>query len=426
MIRYKHKLRTRVVFAFALTGALIGSLFAAAAYIVSGIVELHFINDTLGEELSHYIDRVGADSKARLAPSRLQGYVTTPGDEERLPDYLAGVGPGVHERYFEDREYHVAVEDQGGKRFYLVYDATHIEYWETLLRSLLPVSVLGVTCLASCLGRWLSNRVLAPVTNLAKEVRRMYDNPSAEHRISTYGDDEIGDLARAFDQLIQRLWAFARREAEFTADVSHELRTPVAVVRTTTELLLSQALSEDERLRRPLTRLDRAGRQMGNLIEVFLMLARESEPSREETAHAWPLEPVIREVLDAKKEDLKHKGLSVELKTNGHAEARAPRAVLIVVFGNLLGNAIAYTKNGRICVTLDEHDAVVEDTGTGIDENDEPHIFQRAYRGRQPPEPGSGLGLAIVHRLSRRYGWRVGVDSAEGHGTRVWLAFAPQ
>lgn len=424
LTQYKTSLRARVIVAFALSGALIGSLFAVAAYIVGAFIEIHFIEDTVGEELRQYIAQIEEDPDAMLAFSRMRGYVISPGDEDRLPTYLAGLKSGIHERYSEGHEYHVAVQDQGGKRFYLVYDATHIENWEALLHGFLVVSVLGITCLAFCLGHWLSARVLAPVTRLAEEVRQLHDDPNATHRITNYGNDEVGDLARAFDQLIQRLWAFAKREAEFTADVSHELRTPIAVVRTTAELLLYQT-QVDERLRPPLRRLDRAGRQMSNLIDVFLMLARESQPSGEETAHAWPLESVIREILDARKEDLGRKGLAVEVKVNGDPEARVPRAVLTVIFGNLVGNAIAHTRKGRVRITLDEQHAVVEDTGAGISEKDEPHVFQRAYRGRQPIKRGSGLGLAIVHRLCQRYGWHVEIESAKGHGTRVSLEFSP-
>lgn len=426
MTGYKHSLRTRVVAAFALAGALIGTLFAVAAYFVGTIIERHFIEDTLGEELSQYIEQIESDPEARLVSSRLRGYVTLPGEEHRLPDFLEGLGPGIYEQYIGEREYHVAVRDQGGKRYYLAYDATRIEYWEALLEYMLPVSALGITCLAFCLGRWLSSRILAPVTRLAKEVKQLHEDPNGGQRISPYGDDEIGDLARAFDQLIHRLSTCAKRETEFTADVSHELRTPVAVVRATTELLLSQTGIEDERLRKPLARLDRAGRQMTSLIEVFLMLARASEPSREETARAWPLEPVVRELLDARTEDLAHKRLTVELEADGHPEVRAPRAVLVVVFGNLLSNAIAYTQNGRIRISLDEQGARVEDTGAGIAKTDEPHIFRRHYRGQVLTEKqGSGLGLAIVQRLCQRYGWRIGVESAKDQGTRIWLAFSP-
>ena len=72
-----------------------------------------------------------------------------------------------------------------------------------------------------------------------------------------------------------------------------------------------------------------------------------------------------------------------------------------------------------------EQGATVEDTGTGIAENDEAYIFRRAYRGRESATQGSGLGLAIVHRLCQRYGWRIGFDSTQGQGTRIWLAFSP-
>lgn len=424
MIRYKRSLRTRVIVAFTLTGALLGSMFAMAAYMVSGAIERRFIADTLGDELAHYTGEIETDPTARPIPFQLKGYVSSPGSEQQLPAYLFDLVPGIHEISHEERVYHVAVQDNGDNRFYLVYDATRIERWEALLHSLLPISALAVTCLAFCLGTWLSTRVLSPVTKLAEEVKLLREDPYAKPRIARYGDDEVGDLARAFERLIQRLWAFAKREAEFTADVSHELRTPVTVVRTTTEVLLSQA-QPGERLHRPLLRLDRAGRQMSSLIDVFLMLARESEPTQEERAHTWPLEPVIREILDAREEDLKHKRLTVELEANDHPEVNAPRAVLIVVFGNLLGNALTYTRNGRIRIILEGGGAVVEDTGEGIAKDDEPHIFRRAYRGGEPPEQGSGLGLAIVYRLCQRYGWRIGVESTEGRGTRIWLAFAP-
>jgi predicted membrane protein len=70
--RYKHSLRTRVIVAFALTGALIGTLFAVAAYVVGTIIERHFMEDTVGEELGRYLDQIEAAPRAKPVPSQFR------------------------------------------------------------------------------------------------------------------------------------------------------------------------------------------------------------------------------------------------------------------------------------------------------------------------------------------------------------------
>ena len=414
-------LRTRVILAFLLSGALLSSLFGISAYVASDIVEMLFVNDTLGEELTQYLARIDADPRATPLPSRLRAYASPPESHESLPVYLEGLPPGIHERSDGDHEYHIAVKDHAGRRHYLAYDATLIESWEALLHQLLLAGAALCTLFALWLGFWLARRVVAPVTRLAEEVKRLPAQAHGADLSAHYGNDEVGDLARAFDQRMQTLGGYMQREAEFTADVSHELRTPVAVVRNTAELLLSLP-QMDERLRNPLGRVERAARHMGNLIDVFLILAREAKPSAQETAEEYPVQSVLHEVLDARHEDLERHKLSVTVFASAQPCARAPRTALAVVLDNLLGNAIAHTRNGWIRVTLDRDGIEIEDNGAGIPEDEQAHIFQRRYRGDGANGGGAGLGLPIVKRLCDRYGWRIQIDSAQGSGTRARLS----
>ncbi len=414
---FKSSLRARVTLAFALSAALLAAAFYISHYWIYQVIEAHFVADTLGPELDTYI----AHKVQPLSP-RSKIYETPVDVTDGLPPYLIDLDPGTHEVYVGDREYHVAVLDRDGMRYYLAHDATGEEQWEAVLHKALLTGTFLFTVLAVALGYWISGRVIAPVTRLASEVKHAQIDPEGPLLTTDYGDDEVGYLAKTFEGYSQRLYDFARREEEFTADVSHELRTSVAVVRTTAEFLISQVSNG---LRLPLERIQRSAIHMGELIEAILILAREAKPSKEETASTCPLEPVVREALESYREELTRKGLSVQVHAEGGPSVQAPRAAIAVVVGNLLGNAIAYTRKDHIRLNVDPHGVTVEGTGSGIPAEVKQRMFDRVYRGSQAARSGSGLGLAIVGRLCKRYGWRMDIVSTEGQGTRASLRFVP-
>lgn len=415
-------LRSRVILAFLLTGALLSSFFGAGAYLAGQTIEMMFIKDTLGAELTHYLKLLQDDPQAQPVPSRLRVYTEPPGEGEPLPAFLKGLEPGTYERHYDGREYHIAVKDQGGRRHYLAYDSSNIESWERLLHRLLLAIVAISTLFSLWLGVWLTRRVLAPVISLAKDIEHLPAESCSADLSPHFANDEVGELARSFDRCLRRMGAFVKREADFTADVSHELRTPVTVIRTTTELLMSM-LHGEESLRDPLRRVERAAWHMSNLIEVFLILAREDEPSKKETAEAYHVQPVIRELLDARSDELAHNGVTVTLAAEVNPQVYAPRTALAVVLDNLLGNAVAHTQDGWIRIIVKENSVAVADSGKGIPDTEQEHVFQRRYRGSRASGRGSGLGLSIVKRLCDRYGWRIDIDSDEGTGTLVSLVF---
>jgi signal transduction histidine kinase len=274
------------------------------------------------------------------------------------------------------------------------------------------------------LGYWLSGLIIVPVTRLAGQVDQLTEDGRQTPLAAEYSNDEVGRLASSFDSYAQRLEQFAEREKEFTSDVSHELRTSIAIMRSTIELI-----SSDETIRgatrKRLRRLEQAVRQMNELVTVFLILAREPQLSEKETAELCPVEPVLREVIDNRRATLECKGLKLRTTINGNPEVRASATVLAIVLGDVLDNAIAYTNRGQILITLDAHGVTIADTGVGIPWQEQPHIFERAYRAHKGNNDGVGLGLFIVKRLCERYGWRIDVESIEGKGTQMRFVFVP-
>lgn len=423
MIRLR-SLRSRITVLFVGSGLLLSTVFAVAAIMASNAIEMRFVADTLGEELKSYIQRVLSDQDATTLPHGLQGFVTPAGTTDRLPPYLHDRTPGIYEQYLGDKEYHIAVKDYEGRRFYLVHDATSIEHWEGYLYRLLITGIALFGLLGLAVGMWISHRLVAPVIRLANRIESLCpESPDASELARGHARDEVGYLAEAFEQYCQRIGAFILREQEFTANVSHELRTPLAVIRSTIELLQSQAGS-NERLVASLERVQRAASQMSALMDAFLLLARESQARKAEVTTAHALEPVLLEVLDNRQPELAQRGIGLHVAVHGSPKAQAPRAVLNVVISNLVGNAIAYTREGRIEVTLTEHSVTVADTGPGIPLRDQAHIYERGFRGNQQDSGGAGLGLQIVKRLCERYGCRIQVDSTEGAGTTAVVTFS--
>jgi signal transduction histidine kinase len=259
------------------------------------------------------------------------------------------------------------------------------------------------------------------VTDLVERVKQLARAPKPEPLAPHFAADEIGQLAAALDDHARRLTALVERDREFNADVSHELRTPLAVIRGATELLLAQDdLPEKTVLR--LKRIDRAVRQSGELTEALLLLSR-SERARPPRGETVDVAAVAEAVVDTYRPQLGNKPIVVRVERTAEAHVAAPRAVLAVALGNLIGNAFKYTAEGEVVVRVGDGKIEVEDTGTGIKAEEAARLFERGVRGEGAIGQGGGLGLAIVRRLCELYGWSVALAPRPERGTIATLSF---
>ncbi len=152
------------------------------------------------------------------------------------------------------------------------------------------IVIVGAWVTAIAAGVLLSQRVVRPVLRLADEVSALDPSDTKRRLRDEFSDQEIGPIAAAFDGYLERLDEFVARERAFTDEASHELRTPLAVVLSAVQLL-DQEPTLSDRGRERVARIGRAARQMQDLVEALLFLAREDG--------GWKAEPcALDEVLE--------------------------------------------------------------------------------------------------------------------------------
>ncbi|TAK21362.1 MAG: HAMP domain-containing protein [Chloroflexota bacterium] len=306
---------------------------------------------------------------------------------------------------------------------------TFLQRFEQLL---LLVGVGGV--ILSLIGGWvLASRALAPVYAMTRIARRIAvdDQAAPEAMVLTEPPqgDEIGLLARTFNEMLTRLGDVFRRQREFIADTSHELRTPLTVIRTSLDLLELDLPAEDRRasLREAREEVDR----MSRLIADLLFLTEADD--RDAIVHGRvDLAEVARAVVRRARGP---EGLTIRPGLLDWAVVLGDRDRLRQLLSNLVENAIRYTAPpGDVIVTVrrlsDRAVVSVVDTGIGITPEHHARIFERFYRvdrARARSLGGSGLGLAIVRRIAEAHGGTVRVESTPGRGSEfiVELPLAP-
>jgi signal transduction histidine kinase len=377
------------------------------------------MDQTLKAELEDYMARRARNPNS-LPPNTvgLRGYLVS-GDTtaDSVPDALRGLAPGQHEIHMDGVPYRVAVAEREQERYLILFSEEHQKLREQRFLLYLITGAGIMTMLSTIGGLWLAGRVIAPVTELAQTVSTAPPENPPRLAVANEPDDEIAELAGAFDQYVARLAAFIERERAFAADASHELRTPLAVIRGAAELLTEDPrLSADQATR--VARIERAAIDMSDLLTALLLLAREDSTPTEESCNAVQ---IVRDCIGRYQPLAAARGTTVEFDAPLPVELPVPAAMFAIVVANLVHNALVHTPQGNIAVRLDADRLIVADTGIGIRAEEKTQVFERFHRG--PESSGAGIGLSLVKRVCDRYGWRVALDSRPGGGTTATLDF---
>jgi len=292
------------------------------------------------------------------------------------------------------------------------------------IRELLVVTV-AVAILITIVGSFaVARSALGPIARLAAAMR----DTSAERLTGRIGGlerrDELGALARSFDDMLDRLEAGFERERQFISDASHELRTPLTVINANAQMLERWADREPEVRAESLRAIVAESAALTDLVAGMLVL------SRAESGEAIALEPVdlaamLRAVVEATRARADARGIALALAVPEGPAVRVSgdRGLLRQLFANLIDNALKFAERGTIAVTLDVSAetayVLVEDEGPGIDLGALPHVFDRFFRAdasRDRRVAGTGLGLAIVRGIARIHGGTVAAENRRAGG----------
>jgi signal transduction histidine kinase len=305
-----------------------------------------------------------------------------------------------------------------------------------LLGALLTLSIALVG------GYWLADKAMRPVKMITQAARQISET-DLSRRLKLNSQDELGELADTFDQMLDRLQAAFERQRQFTADASHELRTPLTIVNLEASRALKARRSSQE-YERALSVIQSENEWMTRLVTNLLTLSRMDAGQavlnlEEQDLSDLTLEVVERLVPLAKRNN-------VDLSTGNLPELKiwGDRQYLVQMINNLVENAIKYTIADEKRVYVETGVALtaevpmawvsVKDNGPGIAEEHLPHLFDRFYqvdqartRSSQDAEEhdsaegessGSGLGLSIVKWIVEAHAGEVYVQSELGVGTR--------
>lgn len=233
----------------------------------------------------------------------------------------------------------------------------------------------------------------------------------------------------------QPIKRFDQVRSDFVANASHELKTPVAGIRLLSEAIRDAADIDDKKsLNLFIDRLDNEAERLQKLVIDLLDLSRLEEVPAAERSNRTDLHSALVTSYMAHKNQAEAKHLDLILDDQSSPEdnccADMEPSDASLVFDNLIENAIMYTDEGSITVTLKPHahdiTIQIKDTGIGIPQTDQSRIFERFYRvnkARSRKVGGTGLGLSLVrHAVERSHG-TVQVNSTLGKGTEFIVSF---
>ena len=291
---------------------------------------------------------------------------------------------------------------------------------------LLIVGAVGAMALALLLGVLLARSFTQPIRDLTTAAQAIASG-ELEQQVPVRSEDELGQLAQAFNRMSAELARSRDLRRQMTADIAHELRTPLSVI-------LGQIDGLDEGVVPPSSAAfeilrDETSR-LGRLVEDLRTLSRAD--AGELPLERRPVSPakLLEQALAAHRPLALEEGVALELQLQPelpHLEVDPDR--MAQVLGNLLSNALRHTPQGG-AITLGAARAGaaillrVQDTGPGIDAQDLSHLFERFYRAdrsRQRETGGSGLGLAIAKAIVELHGGQIWAESAPPHGTTVFV-----
>ena len=296
---------------------------------------------------------------------------------------------------------------------------------EDLLSTVRTALLLGgglVIGLALVVGLVLAKRALAPVADVTETARAISLSGDFAARVEAgRRTDEVGELAVAFNEMLEALERNHQALQRFLGDASHQLRTPLTTVRANLDLAARPGLPPEER-EAILSDARAEAERMGRLIGDLLSLARAESGARLEFAPV-ELDAILVESVRHERQGAPHVRMSVDSVEPAIVEGDRDR--LRDLIGILLDNAARYTPaDGRVAAELEVHGSRavlrVADTGIGLDETDRERLFERLYRGSRARElrpSGTGLGLAIARWIVESHGGTIELANRDGGGT---------
>ena len=319
---------------------------------------------------------------------------------------------------------------------------------------------LGTMAIAQIGGFWLADRAMRPVKTITQAAHQIGET-DLNRRLNMKSQDELGQLADTFDDMLARLQAAFDRQRQFTADASHELRTPLTIMGLEAERAMETSKGT-QGYRQALSVIQSENDYMSRLVSNLLMLSRMDAGQAKLQMEALDLSDLALEVIERLAPIANRKNVELVAGDLPEVLILGDRQYLVQMISNLVENGIKYVRNEHKCVQIEtgvserSDDATkngrgnhsktaiseigwlkISDNGPGISQEHLPHLFDRFYqvdkaRSRSTEDDinsaenessGTGLGLSIVQWIVNAHGGEIRVQSESGAGTEFKVIF---
>lgn len=290
------------------------------------------------------------------------------------------------------------------------------------------LEIIAATLVSTALiSIWIARKVTRPIRDMSELSREIAKSGDIHAFVPVERRDEIGELATSFNQMIDRLREEERIRQEFISNASHELKTPTMAIGSVVEALQAGAAEDPELRKKFLGSLENLVERQTSLLRDLLDVAQLDATSKQRWQAEVSLSDTIQDSIDQVRHSAERKEVDLDIRVPDEGIVIVGNAIQLQrAITNLLSNAVNYTpSHGRVTISSHRIDAYfvevrIEDTGTGIDAKDIPHIFERFYRtdkARSRQSGGTGLGLAITREIVARHHGVIRVESTPGKGS---------
>jgi two-component system, OmpR family, sensor kinase len=386
-------------------------------------------------------EKIAASNDAALSPETANGHLTRALQSEKLYEFEKAAAiqgsrlDTLRAGRTPVRVYARRFEADGKTLTLLIVHSLHAqnEVLETIRLTFVWMILVGLVLAASG-GYFLARKSLQPVAAMGAHARRI-EATSLHERLSVQNpNDELGQLAATFNDLLNRLDQSFERQRRFIADASHELRTPLAILRGEAEVAMSQKDRKAEEYLDSLTILHQEATRLTKIVEDLFTLTRADAGQYRLATQEVYLEEVVADCAHSVR--TLARGKSIELKVDAEAECavRGDPELLRRMILNLLANAIKYTApGGQVDVSCrageEDCEVHVTDTGSGIPAELQGRVFERFFRvdqarSRSANDGGAGLGLSIAQWIAQAHQGRLELIHSNAGGSH-FAVFLP-
>lgn len=291
------------------------------------------------------------------------------------------------------------------------------------------LAALAAVLAAVAIGFFLSRRLVKPIRRLTKASEALAEG-ELQQQVPVTSQDELGQLTATFNKMSTDLYQADQQRKRMTADITHDLSTPLQIISGYVEMLENEEVTlTPQRIEIIKMEIEHLRRLVGDLTTLSQVEAGGLEIQLNPVQPHWLLERTYQ----AYQPIAAHQGIELHLDVaTGLPAICVDEGRMQQVLKNLVENALRYTPKGGTIqlvaeLTGQQVRLSVRDSGTGIDAEDLPYVFDRFYRADKAREGNSGkmgLGLAICKALVNAQGGKISAESAgKDLGTTMILAF---